>query len=346
MSLSTAGARLDADGPIRLAQLFGQRGDDPQTTSELVARLGRLENQIRQLTGLVEQLQHRNQQLEQQINRMQQDTEYRFKEMSPSGRPPAGRIQSGAVPGPGRGPGSVPGPALSQGTGSGPAAVPPPGRRSDVFDPSAAPDAPGVPRTLGTLPSAGAPGPGPVIMAPGAGEPARRSPSAPLDLGSLSGARPGDANPFPPGAVPGTAGPGAVGTQAVLAPSGSAKDEYDLAYGAILRRDYELAEQGFRTYLANHPRDRLVPEAFYWLGESHFQRKGYKDAAEIFLDLYTKYPNSLKAPEGLLRLGQSLAAMGNQEQACASFGAVLTKYPKTSANVKRAVTQEQKRARC
>src|SRR3954471_3027477 len=38
---------------------------------DLVVRLDRLENQIRQLTGLVEQLQFRNQQLEQQLRGMQ-----------------------------------------------------------------------------------------------------------------------------------------------------------------------------------------------------------------------------------------------------------------------------------
>ena len=38
--------------------------------SELVLRLDRLENQVRQLTGLVEQLQYRNQQLEQQLRRV------------------------------------------------------------------------------------------------------------------------------------------------------------------------------------------------------------------------------------------------------------------------------------
>src|SRR4051812_4535523 len=37
--------------------------------SELVMRLNRLENQVRQLTGQVEQLQYRNQQLEQQAGR-------------------------------------------------------------------------------------------------------------------------------------------------------------------------------------------------------------------------------------------------------------------------------------
>jgi tol-pal system protein YbgF len=159
--------------------------------------------------------------------------------------------------------------------------------------------------------------------------------------------------PLPPGgAIDAPPAQRPVGPQAVLAPSNSARDEYDLAYGAILRRDYDLAVDGFRTFLAHHggsrepEAQRLVPEAHYWLGESQFQRKQYNDAAEIFLKISTDYPNAVKAPDALLRLGQSLVALGERETACASLGHVLTKYPKASATVKRAVEQEQKRARC
>jgi tol-pal system protein YbgF len=322
------------------AQLFGQpqqqRGDD----SELVARIGRLENQIRQMTGMLEELQHRNNQLEQQLKRVQQDTDYRFQEMTPSSRPVPPRGQSATPPQP---PASLPPVASRQGPP--PTVVPDqqiapaaPGRRGDVFDPTTAPDAPGAPRNLGTIPA------GP---AGGDGDP-RRAPGAPLDLGSLAG--PGAQGQVPPG-MPKQA-PSGVGQQAVLAPSGSARDEYDLAYGAILRRDYELAVEGFRTFLAHHSTSRepeaqrLVPDAHYWLGEAQFQRQQYNDAAEIFLKISTDYPNAVKAPDALLRLGQSLAALGERETACASLGHVLAKYPKASTNVKRAVEQEQKRARC
>src|SRR5262249_17547179 len=51
------------EAPVRQAQM---------SPSELVVRLDRMENQIRQLTGLVEQLQFRNQQLEQQLRRLQE----------------------------------------------------------------------------------------------------------------------------------------------------------------------------------------------------------------------------------------------------------------------------------
>lgn len=335
----TAAAGKGTGTPLVPVQLFGQQRSDD---SELVARMSRLENQIRQLTGMIEELQHRNNQLEQQLKRVQQDTEFRFQEMNPSGRPPARRSQSDTIPPP---PPSAPQVATRPAPGSGPAIALPPepsapatsGRRGDVFDPSSAPDAPGVPRILGTVPG-------------GQGSPA--APGAPLDLGSLAGpGQPGQAVPPPAGgALPPAGAP--VGPQAVLAPSGSAKDEYDLAYGAVLRRDYELAVEGFRVFFANHgssrepEAQRLMPEAHYWFGESQFQLKQYSDAAETFLKISTEYPNAVKAPDALLRLGQSLAALGERETACASLGHVLTKYPKAPANIRRAVEQEQKRVRC
>jgi tol-pal system protein YbgF len=340
-SIDGAPPRASA-GPIQLAQLFGQRGEE----SELVARLGRLENQIRQLTGMIEELQHRNGQLEQQLKRVQQDTDFRFQEMNPSGKPPAPRSQSGAVSPP---PALPPAAARSGLPPITQPDVPPPltqqGSRRDVFDPTTAPDAPGVPRTLGTMPAnSGAQGPG---------DPGPRPAGTPLDLGSLAGpGAPGAKPPSGAGPIEASPAPKQVGPQAVLAPSNSAKDEYDLAYGAILRRDYDLAVDGFRTFLAHHSgsrepeAQRLVPDAHYWLGESQFQLKQYNDAAEIFLKISTDFPNAVKAPDALLRLGQSLGALGERETACASLGHVLTKYPKASATVRRAVEQEQKRARC
>jgi len=347
--LSVAGTiRADGRAPLVRVQLFGQQRSND---SELVARLGQLENQIRQLTGMIEELQHRNNQLEQQLKRVQQDTDFRFQEMKPSGgRAPAPgqRSQSDAIPPPPPGMPSVASrqapPAASRQTPQvalpPEQSAPPSGRRGDVFDPSTAPNAPGVPRTLGTIPSGSAPG-GPD--------------GRPLDLGSLAvpgqggqggqGLPPASSGGFPQAGSP-------VGPQAVLAPSDSPKDQYDLAYGAVLRRDYELAVEGFRVFLANHggnrepDAQRLMPDAHYWLGESQFQLKQYNDAAETFLKISTDYPNAVRAPEALLRLGQSLAALGERETACASLGHVLTKYPKASENVKRAVEQEQKRVRC
>jgi tol-pal system protein YbgF len=280
--------------------------------SDLVVRLERLESQIRQLTGAIEQLQFRNQQLEAQVRRLQE-----------------GGATSGVQPRP-------PSPSVP----SGPAATTAPGRRGDAFDPAQNPSAPGAPHTLGAVntpagqpPAAADPG-DPSIGAPGG-----RVANAPLDLANMG--PPGGPTPGQP-----PRGAAAGGVLATLPPSQTPRDEYDLAYGYVLRKDYALAEDGFRNFLSKYPDDRLAGDATFWLGESQFQRQRYRDAAEAFLNVSTKYESNAKAPDALLRLGQSLAVLGEKEAACASLGEVLRKFPRASASVKQGVEREQKRARC
>jgi tol-pal system protein YbgF len=171
----------------------------------------------------------------------------------------------------------------------------------------------------------------------------------PLNIHSMNGPMngPGDGLAPPRGMPP----PGAPNPQggpqvATLPPSDSPRDYYDLAYGYILRKDYALAEDGFRTYLRKYPSDRMAPEAQYWLGESLFQQQRYRDAAEAFLNVSTKYESTAKAPDALLRLGTSLAALGEKEAACASLGEVMRKYPRAALGVKQGVEREQKRVGC
>jgi tol-pal system protein YbgF len=310
--------------PDRLAQ---------SSASELSVRIDRLEAQIRQMTGVIEQLQFRNQQMTEQLRRMQEDPVAQSSAqpprpvgptiVAPSGTPPVAR----------------------------PAPAPAPGRRGDAFDPSQNPTAPGAPRTLGSLP-AGTPTQPPDQVAeepPPIGAPGGRAAGEPLNLSTMNGGVGG----LPPGGSPpsglpppeGRNGPG--GAQvATLPPSDSPKDYYDLAYGYVLRKDYALAEDGFRTFLRRFASDRMAPEAQYWLGESLFQQQRYRDAAEAFLNVSTKYESTAKAPDALLRLGQSLAVLGEKEAACASLGEVLRKYPRAALGVKQGVDREQKRDGC
>lgn len=305
------------------AQLFGRSDDRPQggDAGDLSVRLDRMENQMRQLTGTLEQLQYQNQQLQEQLRVLQQQVDAGGAPRS-SPRPPLG---AGQGPAPVQ-PAPVYQPPIDQAPAQG-------GRRGDAFDPNAQPNAPGAPRQLGSLQGPPEqPGQAPVIYG--------RAPGQPMDIGANSGRTGNDPQLGP------APGYGRGQQQAVLPPSNSLKDEYDLAYGYILRRDYAAADDAFRAFMQNHAGDAMIPQAHYWLGESQFQRQQYNDAAETFLDVYNKYPQSPKAPEALMRLGQSLAAIGKQDAACASLGAVLQKYPKASAQIKATVQAEQKRVRC
>src|SRR5664280_1614983 len=333
-------SRGEQSQPQGESQVHVRRGGDlaQADPGDLSVRLDRMESALRQLTGTLEQLQYRNQQLEMQLKRMQDDTEYRFQQLGSKGGPPAGAQPRAMSP---QTPVNAP-----------PAAAP--GSRSDVFNPAQHPNAPGAPRVLGNEAAAA-----PLQNAdnePPVGAPGGRAPGAPLDLSTLAGNAPAqpevpmaNAAPMPPSQLPPPPArdTSATGAQlATLPPSATPKDEYDMAYGYVLHKDYALAEQAFRDFLRKYPDEKLVPDAQYWLGESLFQRQRYRDAAESFLAVSTKFEHAGKAPDSLLRLGQSLAALNQKEAACATLAEVGRKFPRASASVKRGVTQEQKRAHC
>lgn len=330
----------------------------PMTETEAVVRVEQLENRLRQLTGENEQLQFRIRQLEEQLR--QQGGGAAAAAAAPVGRPntavaPLPRqplaSQQEAQPLPPypqqqgypaqptyQQPQAYP-PQQAAVQPAYPPAVPQAGRRGDAFDPNANPTAPGAPRPLGSI-----------VGQPSApersdvGAPGGRAAGEPLDLSNLSprrdGALPaqGQAVP-PPASAPGPA-------LATAAPAQTPRDEYDLGYGHIQRKDYALAEEALRGFVKKYPNDRLVADAQYWLGESLFQRQRYRDAAESFLTVTTKYDTATRAPDALLRLGQSLAALKEKEAACAAFGEVTRKYPRASSGVKQGVDREQKKHGC
>ena len=310
--------------------------------ADLVVRIDRLEAQIRQLTGTIEQLQYRNQQLEAQLKRVQEGA---------GPQPPSALLRQ--LPAAGSPP---PSPPLTN------------GRRSDAFDPLQNPNAPGAPQTLGTLPNGAPPtanlGQGSEMAEAPIGAPGGRQAGAPLDLTTLGNKQIGGnqfgnnqigSNPMndpntpqssalPPPPARNLSGTGAVAS--TLPPSNSPKDQYDLGYGYVMHKDYALAEDAFQTFLIKFPADRLAPEAQFWLGESRFQRQRYDAAAEAFLAVSTKHTTNARAPEAMLRLGQSLAALGQREMACATLAEVGRKFPRATANVRQSVEREQKRVSC
>lgn len=138
------GLALAAVPPVAMAQ----------DAAELTVRTARLENQLRQLSGQIEQLQFENRRLTEQLRKFQEDVDFRLNEKSGS-RPASG--QPGAAQRPGQ-------------------------KRSDAFDPNAQPGAAGAPRVLGTV--AQPPG-GTAIIDD------NQVPGGPLDLNTVGRAVPG-----------------------------------------------------------------------------------------------------------------------------------------------------------
>ncbi len=286
------------------AQLFGGGRENTQAT----VRLNQMEEQMRALTGQVEELSHQLRVLQDQLRRMQEDNEYRFQQLEGSGT----RKRSDVAP---EGTLSRPtGTLANDGSGGyGPAAD-----------------------TLGQLPEdpAGLPGTGngPLDLSALA-----RGLSEPNDGGDTTA----DALP----GVPRADDP--VGNSVANLDVGSdPRSAYDTAYQYLLAGDYESAEAGFRQFLLDHPNDRLAGSAQFWLGETHYARGNYREAADAFLKSYTDYPDGSKVTDSLLKLGLSLKGLGQRDAACATFSELLTKYPSAPAPVRAEAQSEQRRVGC
>ncbi len=193
----------------------------------------------------------------------------------------------------------------------------------------------------------------PPPAAANAADSAGASTGAPVDLSTLAGGA--GAQLMAPGAAEPAAPTEPSTDTAMVAPtapapttalSGSARDEYDLAYGYILTGDYGLAEQSFKAWLANFPNDPQAADAEFWLGESHLQQGEYREAANAFLAVYKTAPDSSKGPDALLKLGVSLSALGEKPAACATFAELGRRYPRAAESVMSRVRDERNRAGC
>ena len=305
----------------------------------LTLRVDRLENQIRNLNGQIEQMQFQIRKLEEQLRKQQQDVDFRFDELKqkPGAKPAPAAAPPPAAPAQRRSDLETSAPVVA-GVESAPRAN---GRRSDAFDPSANPEAPGAPRDLGALPPGANAAPSRVSALPTGplSDGTDIDPNAPINLAPRSTAA----------LVPqaGETAPRVSDLQTGSLPSPAAPvDHYETGMAAFKNGQFEVAETHLRAYLDAHPKERLSPEAIFFLGESYFRRARVRDAAEQYLKVSTDFPRAQRAPESLLRLGLALEKLGAKEQACAAFGEVQRKYPAAASSVRQSAEREIKRVQC
>lgn len=317
---ASAGPHLAGAAPTAgLVPVFFGRGEredaaraqaqaQANSMADLQFRVDSLESQMRTLTGQIEEMSHRLRQIDQRLGGAPADAAPNPAE------PPRAQPDGGAI---------APGANSSREEGAPPAVL---GQLPGGSEPSGEFASPQI---MEGLPQA------PLSVADGARAPGQAD-GAPVDLAAISraiGDPTSDSSPAQPVALPD-------------APSGSVRDEYDLAYGYILRADYEMAEASFRRFLENHDEDALAGNAQFWLGEALAQRGEHREAADAFLSVYTKHGDSAKAADSLAKLGVSLAALEETEAACATFSEFGRQYPRASEELKREVEAGQSRASC
>lgn len=138
----------------------------------------------------------------------------------------------------------------------------------------------------------------------------------------------------------------AAGSLPTVPQTTSAKELYDLGYKNILSGDYRTAEADFRAFQERYPTDQQIADASFWLGESLFGQKRYREAAQAYIDVQKNYKDSPRGPENLLKLGMSMAHLDEQKVACATFAEVTKRYKTVDPAVLKRVKDEQSRNKC
>ena len=281
-------------------------GSGGAVDSEL--RMDRLETEMRELTGRVEDAINGVEQLRRRLEQVNSDVDVRF-----------GQGQS--APPPPRSPGG--GAVASATTGTLPARGAPPAT-------SAAPVAPRNPP-----------------MPPGTPVPPPPYTYTPTGLGTLTPPKsPGGPQPFTPEPENAATGGAIRPPSSGGLPAGSASEQYNFAFGLLKQADYPAAETALKSFIRQHPNDGLAGSAQYWLGETYYARGNYAEAAIAFAEGYKRYPKGTKAADDLLKLGMSLARVDQKQNACTALAQLDRDFPNPGNTIKERAKDEKKRLGC
>jgi tol-pal system protein YbgF len=128
--------------------------------------------------------------------------------------------------------------------------------------------------------------------------------------------------------------------------SRSAQTVYQTALSQLQRKNFKNAETGFMRFIDRYPKNSLLSNAYYWLGESRYAQKQYDAAAMAFLDGSRKYPKSVKAGHSLLKLGMSLNKLDEKKEACSTFDEVEEVYLPKDDTLRNLIERERLNTGC
>jgi tol-pal system protein YbgF len=279
-------------------------GPGSSVAVDVELRMDRLETQMRDLTGRVEDAVNEVEQLQRRMEQINSDIDTRFSQAQAQ---PRGAMSNSHA--------SV---GLSDTAPTGTIAMRPP--------------SPGHPSR--SSPTGDFTPPGTLVPPPSDPGPATGSLSPP----GASQLGPQIAN-APPGAALRPQSAGAL-------PAGSASEQYNIAFGLLKQANYSAAEDAFKAFIAQHPKDPLASSAQYWLGESYYERGRYTEAASAYAEGYKNYPKGPKAPDDLLKLALSLARANQKQNACVALAQLDHDFRNPGSAIRDQAAKEKKRLGC
>ncbi len=115
------------------------------------------------------------------------------------------------------------------------------------------------------------------------------------------------------------------------APTNPEQKAYDMGLQLYRTGRFAEAEAAFTAFMQTYPQSRLVPNALYWKGETHYARRQYTDAIFAFKDVQTRYPRDNKTPDSLLKTAMAYQKLGDVGNASLHLTVLFEDWPKSEA---------------
>ncbi|MBL8135228.1 MAG: tetratricopeptide repeat protein [Acidobacteria bacterium] len=131
---------------------------------------------------------------------------------------------------------------------------------------------------------------------------------------------PGDPAAAPGATPPPTAGGAPAPVTTAPAPTAgpnamSPSRLYDLAWADYTAGNYDLAVEGFSSYVRSFPKSEFADNAQYYIGESYYQRGKLAEAVDAFGRLISTYPRSDVAGQAYYKRGLVYERMNQPDRA-------------------------------
>ena len=102
---------------------------------------------------------------------------------------------------------------------------------------------------------------------------------------------------------------------------------YDDAHIDFKEKKYAEARRKFDKFIKDFPKHELLPNAYFWAGESDYADKKYEDAILSYESFLKKYPKHEKAKGAMLRQAFSFVEIGDKKTGKVLMEKVIEKYP-------------------
>lgn len=141
------------------------------------------------------------------------------------------------------------------------------------------------------------------------------------------------AAPKPAAAPPASPAPGPAPASTALAPSPppapklSGQALYDQAYNVYKQGKYSEAREFFGQYIQENPDTSLTDNAYFWIGEIHYDQGQYEQAILEYDKAIQKFPKGDKVSSALLKQAFAFDAIGDPVDARILLRKILREHP-------------------